>query len=83
MSSLYFECTNGISGDMSVASLLGLGANREKLDKALNSMNLNKEFSFEIKEVKVNSIKATDFNVILKQREKIICIITNTEILTM
>lgn len=70
MSSLYFECTNGISGDMSVASLLDLGANREKLDKALNSMNLNNEFSFEIKEVKVNSIKATDFNVILKQREK-------------
>lgn len=63
---LYFECGNGISGDMSVAALLDLGADRKKLEKALDSMNLNNEFSYEIKEVKVNSIKATDFDVILK-----------------
>ncbi len=67
MSNLYFECNNGISGDMSVAALLDLGASREKLDKALNSMNLNNEFSYIIKDVKVNSIKATDFDVILKE----------------
>lgn len=66
MSSLYFECANGISGDMSVAALLDLGADRFKLDKALNSINLNNEFSYEIKEVTVNTIKATDFNVIIK-----------------
>ena len=61
---LFFECANGISGDMSVAALLDLGADRNKLDKALKSINLDDEFSYEIKEVKVNSIKATDFNVI-------------------
>ena len=69
MSSLYFECANGISGDMSVAALLDLGANREKLDKALNSLNLSNEFSYEIKEVSINSIKATDFNVIINNIE--------------
>ena len=62
---LYFECNSGISGDMSVAALLDLGASREKLDKALNSMNLEKEFTYEVKDVKINSIKATDFNVLM------------------
>ncbi len=61
---LYFECANGISGDMSVGALLDLGADRKKLDKALKSLNLDDEFSYEISEKKVNSIKATDFNVI-------------------
>lgn len=67
MSNLYFECYNGISGDMSVAALLDLGANKEKLDKALASMGLDEEFTYKISEVKVNSIKATDFDVIMKQ----------------
>lgn len=61
---LYFECTNGISGDMSVGALLDLGADKSKLEKALKSLNLDNEFSYIISEVKINSIKATDFNVI-------------------
>ena len=63
--SLYFECKSGISGDMTVAALLDLDADREKLEKALDSMNLNNEFSYEIKNVSINSIKATDFDVII------------------
>ncbi len=69
MSNLYFECANGISGDMSVAALLDLGADKNKLEKALNSLNLNNEFSYEIKDILVNSIKAVDFNVLLKKAE--------------
>ncbi len=62
---LYFECKSGISGDMSVAALLDLGASREKLENALNSMNLNDEFTYKISEVSVSAIKATDFDVVL------------------
>ena len=64
---LYFECANGISGDMAVGALLDLGASREKLDKTLQSIGLNDEFSYKITEVKVNSIKAEDFDVIVKE----------------
>jgi len=64
---LYFECANGISGDMSVGALLDLGANKDKLEKALKSLGLNDEFIYKISEVKINSIKATDFDVILKE----------------
>ncbi len=66
---LYFDCSSGISGDMSVAALLDLGADREKLDKALSSLNLNNEFEYKITDVFINSIKATDFDVILLNEE--------------
>jgi len=70
MSKLYFECANGISGDMSVGALLDLGADRDKLHKALKSLNLDDEFSYEIKDVKINSIKAVDFNVIYDKNKE-------------
>lgn len=66
---LYFECKSGISGDMSVGALLDLGADREKLEKALFSMNLDNEFKYIISKISVNSIMTTDFDVILSQKE--------------
>lgn len=64
---LYFECKSGISGDMSVAALLDLGASQEKLEKALTSMKLDNEFSYIISKKSVNAIIATDFDVILPE----------------
>ena len=45
---LYFECNFGISGDMSVGTLLDLGADKDVLNKALESLKLDNEFSYKI-----------------------------------
>lgn len=67
---LYFECKSGISGDMSVAALLDLGASREKLEKALTSMKLDNEFSYVISKKSINAIMATDFDVVLPKHDE-------------
>ena len=61
---LYLECNSGISGDMTVAALLDLGANREVLMEALESLPLT-GYSVEIKDVYKSGIRTCDFNVIL------------------
>lgn len=61
---LYLECRSGISGDMTVAALLDLGADREALDRALRSLPL-KGFRYEISRVKKAGLDVCDFNVIL------------------
>lgn len=50
MKSLYLECNAGISGDMLVAALLDLGADKEALDKALQSIPA-KGFEYKISRV--------------------------------
>ena len=61
---LYLECYSGISGDMTVAALLDLGADREVLENALKSLPLT-GYRTEIKKVKKSGIEACDFHVIL------------------
>ncbi len=62
---LYLECNSGISGDMTVAALLDLGASRKVLMDALASLPLT-GYSIEIKDVFKSGIRACDFNVILE-----------------
>lgn len=66
---LYLECTAGISGDMTVAALLDLGADRDVLMKALNSIPV-KGFSIEIGRVKKAGIDCCDFRVILDEHHE-------------
>ena len=61
---LYLEGASGISGDMTVAALLDLGASREKLDAVLKSMNLE-GFEYQVSRKSSYGIAGTDFDVIL------------------
>ena len=65
MKELYFQCTSGISGDMTVAALLDLGANREVLEKAMESLHVG-GYHLHIGKTKKCGIEATDFDVHLE-----------------
>ena len=63
---LYLECYSGLSGDMTVAALLDLGADREVLKESLKSLPVG-GFRTEITRVKKSGLDACDFSVILEQ----------------
>lgn len=66
---LYLECNSGISGDMLVAALLDLGADRDALAKALASLHVH-GFTYEISTVKKAGVACCDFNVILDKEHE-------------
>ncbi|MBR4532831.1 nickel pincer cofactor biosynthesis protein LarC [bacterium] len=66
---LYFECNSGISGDMAVAALLDLGADKNALLKTLDSIPAE-GFKIEITDVLKNGIRCCDFNVILDHKHE-------------
>lgn len=59
---LYLECQSGISGDMMAAALLDLGADRQVLGKALDSLCVD-GFTVEISRVKKSGLDVCDFHV--------------------
>ena len=63
---LYLECENGISGDMTVAALLDLGADQEVLRRALASLSV-KGFETVISRVKKSGLDMCDFHVVLDE----------------
>lgn len=58
------ECSSGISGDMTVATLLDLGADEEVLKKALNSLPVD-GFEVLVSRVKKSGLDMCDFEVVL------------------
>ena len=66
---LYFDCASGISGDMSVAALLDLGADKKMLLDTLDNLKLS-GYKIEISEVEKSGICACDFNVLLDKKHE-------------
>ena len=63
---LYFECATGISGDMTVAALLDLGADEAALRRTLDSLRLD-GVEVKISRVKKAGLDVCDFDVILPE----------------
>lgn len=66
---LYLECNSGISGDMTVAALLDLGADEEVLKKAMRSLPVD-GFKIEISRVKKSGLDMCDFHVVLDEEHE-------------
>ena len=65
---LYLECYSGISGDMTVAALLDLGADQKVLMEGLESLKVE-GYQIKIGRREKNSIEACDFDVILENED--------------
>lgn len=66
---LYLECASGISGDMTVAALLDLGADEVVLEKVLHSLPVD-GFVTEISRVKKSGLDVCDFSVKLDEKHE-------------
>ena len=62
---LYLECRSGISGDMTVAALLDLGATEENLRAELAKLPVD-GYDIQIKKVVKSGLLVSDFDVILE-----------------
>ena len=61
---IYLECYSGISGDMTVAALLDLGADPVVLEKGISSLGIG-GYKLRISRVKKSGIDGCDFAVVL------------------
>ena len=64
----YFDCFSGIAGDMILGALIDLGVEKKYLTNELRKLSLT-GYDLEIKTVERNHIAATDFNVMLKEKQ--------------
>ncbi|RDY26144.1 nickel pincer cofactor biosynthesis protein LarC [Romboutsia weinsteinii] len=64
---LYFDIVNGISGDMTLATLLNLGVPREIFLEEIKKLNLNDEFEIKIEPKNESGIAGTTVEVVTKE----------------
>ena len=62
---LYLECRSGISGDMTVAALLDLGATEENLRRTLAKLPVD-GYEIKVQRLRKNGLDVCDFDVILE-----------------
>ena len=63
---IYFDCFSGISGDMILGALVGLGVDIKEIQNWLKSLNL-KGYKLNSRQVKRNGFIGTKVNVVLNQ----------------
>lgn len=68
MKTLYFDCSSGIAGDMTVAALLDLGADRQGFEDLISAMDLGCHLHFA--DVDRGGLHAVDFDVELPHGHK-------------
>lgn len=68
MSTLVLDCSSGISGDMTAAALLDLGADEKKLREVLSSLS-DQQFELTVSRVKKSALDCCDFDVKLNNGE--------------
>ena len=66
---LYFDCSSGISGDMTLGALIDLGADKEQFLAELKKLNLE-GYKIAFETTQRNAITATHVNVILTEQEE-------------
>ena len=70
---LYFDIVNGISGDMTIATLLDLGISKEVFLEEINKLNLGDEFNINIQknqfDFEIKKVKVKEYNVKGKNKE--------------
>ena len=64
---LYFDIVNGMSGDMTIAALLGLGISKEIFLEEIKKLNLGDEFNINIQEKNESGIVGIKVEVITKE----------------
>ncbi|OXS79330.1 nickel pincer cofactor biosynthesis protein LarC [Domibacillus enclensis] len=63
MTTLYFDCFSGISGDMVIGALLDAGADLARMEEELKKLNIESEYTLSKKSVNKNGITAVKFDV--------------------
>ncbi|MBF4694715.1 nickel pincer cofactor biosynthesis protein LarC [Fusibacter ferrireducens] len=66
MKVLYFDCTSGISGDMSLGALIDLGVDSQYLQNELLKLNIT-GYELIVKKIEKNNIMMTDVDVIIDE----------------
>ncbi len=63
---LYLDIVGGISGDMTLSTLLGLGANYDKFIELMNTLSIKDEFEIRLSQISKGAIGGNKVEVILK-----------------
>ncbi|OZB98748.1 hypothetical protein CJP46_06310 [Paenibacillus sp. XY044] len=67
MKTLYLDCFSGISGDMFIGALLDAGGDAQQMQKELQKLNIDEEYTLQWSKVNKNGITATKFDVHLQE----------------